>query len=183
MPSEALPLALDAVEGAAPRIVLGPRALLLRGFAVGRAPELVAAIGAIAAVSPFGHMVVPGGWKMSVGLTNCGQVGWVTDRTGYRYMMRSIRRPATHGRRYLRHLQTWPPRRLGQRISSTFVPMPAWSTVMRRARGCRFIRTATNVTSISRSYPSRWACRRSFSGAAERGATKPGAFRYSMATS
>ena len=30
-------------------------------------------------------MVVPGGWKMSVALTNCGQVGWVTDRTGYRY--------------------------------------------------------------------------------------------------
>lgn len=30
-------------------------------------------------------MVTPGGWKMSVALTNCGQVGWVTDRTGYRY--------------------------------------------------------------------------------------------------
>jgi alkylated DNA repair protein (DNA oxidative demethylase) len=85
MPNETPPLALDAVEGAAARIVLGPRALLLRGFAVARAPELVAAIDAIAAVSPFRHMVVPGGWKMSVVLTNCGQVGWVTDRTGYRY--------------------------------------------------------------------------------------------------
>src|ERR1700731_3950703 len=85
MPSEALPLALDAVEGAAARIVLGPRALLLRGFAVARAPGLVAAIDAIAAVSPFRHMIVPGGWKMSVALTNCGQVGWVADRTGYRY--------------------------------------------------------------------------------------------------
>ena len=30
-------------------------------------------------------MVTPGGWAMSVALTNCGQVGWVTDRTGYRY--------------------------------------------------------------------------------------------------
>jgi DNA oxidative demethylase len=85
MPSDALPLALDTAEDAAPRLVLGPRALRLRGFALGRAPELVAAIGAIAAVSPFRHMVVPGGWKMSVALTNCGEVGWVTDRTGYRY--------------------------------------------------------------------------------------------------
>ena len=85
MPNETPPLALDAVEGAAARIVLGPRALFLRGFAVARAPELVAAIDAIAAVSPFRHMVVPGGWKMSVALTNCGQIGWITDRTGYRY--------------------------------------------------------------------------------------------------
>jgi alkylated DNA repair protein (DNA oxidative demethylase) len=85
MPSETAPLALDAVQDTASRVVLGPRAVLLRGFALGRAPELVASIGAIAAVSPFRHMVVPGGWKMSVALTNCGEVGWVTDRTGYRY--------------------------------------------------------------------------------------------------
>ena len=30
-------------------------------------------------------MVTPGGWTMSVAMTNCGQAGWVTDRTGYRY--------------------------------------------------------------------------------------------------
>jgi DNA oxidative demethylase len=85
MPCDSLPLALDTARDSAPRIVLGPRAVLLRGLALGRAPDLVAAIGAIAAVSPFRRMVVPGGWKMSVALTNCGQVGWVTDRTGYRY--------------------------------------------------------------------------------------------------
>ena len=85
MPNETLPLLLDAIEDAATSVVLGPRAIVLRGFALGRAPELVAAIGAIAAVSPFRHMVVPGGWKMSVALTNCGDAGWVTDRTGYRY--------------------------------------------------------------------------------------------------
>jgi alkylated DNA repair protein (DNA oxidative demethylase) len=85
MPSDTLPLLLDAIEDAAPRVVLGPRAVVLRGFAVARGFELVAALGAIAAVSPFRHMVVPGGWKMSVALTNCGEAGWVTDRTGYRY--------------------------------------------------------------------------------------------------
>jgi alkylated DNA repair protein (DNA oxidative demethylase) len=78
-------LALDEVRTSDLREVLGPRSVVLRGFAGDRAPELVAAIGGVAAVSPFRHMVVPGGWKMSVALTNCGQVGWVTDRTGYRY--------------------------------------------------------------------------------------------------
>jgi hypothetical protein len=177
MPNETPPLAFDAVEDAASRIVLGPRALLLRGFAVARAPELVAAIDAIAAVSPFRHMVVPGGWKMSVALTNCGQVGWVTDRTSYRY---DAIGPKT-GHPWAAMPQAFAD--LAAEISSTFVPMPAWSTVTRRARGCRFIRTATNVTSVNRSCPSRWACRRSFSGVAERGATRPGAFRYSMAMS
>src|SRR5580704_10639705 len=85
MPCDGLPFAFDTAPHGAPRVVLGPRAALLRGFALGRASDLVANIGAIAAVSSFRHMVVPGGCKMSVALTNCGQVGWVTDRTGYRY--------------------------------------------------------------------------------------------------
>jgi alkylated DNA repair protein (DNA oxidative demethylase) len=85
MPSDTLPFALDEALDAAPRVVLGPRAVFLRGFALERGPELVSTIGAVAAVSPFRHMVVPGGWKMSVALTNCGDAGWVTDRTGYRY--------------------------------------------------------------------------------------------------
>ena len=84
MPSESLPFALDEAGGKS-RVALGPQAVLLRGLACERAPALVACIGAIVAVSPFRHMVTPGGWEMSVALTNCGQAGWVTDRTGYRY--------------------------------------------------------------------------------------------------
>ncbi len=30
-------------------------------------------------------MVTPGGFRMSVAMTNCGRAGWVTDRSGYRY--------------------------------------------------------------------------------------------------
>src|ERR1700732_1108109 len=85
MPSESLPLALDEAQDSVARVGLGPRVALLRGFARERAPALIAAIDAIAAVSPFRHMVTPGGWEMSVALTNCGQAGWVTDRSGYRY--------------------------------------------------------------------------------------------------
>jgi len=30
-------------------------------------------------------MITPGGFRMSVAMTKCGALGWVTDRTGYRY--------------------------------------------------------------------------------------------------
>ena len=30
-------------------------------------------------------MVTPGGLRMSVAMTNCGSLGWVSDRRGYRY--------------------------------------------------------------------------------------------------
>jgi alkylated DNA repair protein (DNA oxidative demethylase) len=30
-------------------------------------------------------MFTPGGHQMSVAMTNCGNAGWVTDRSGYRY--------------------------------------------------------------------------------------------------
>ena len=84
-PRDSLPLSLDEVRSGAARVALGARAVLLHGFARERSPELIAAIDAIAAISPFRHMVTPGGWEMSVALTNCGQFGWVTDRSGYRY--------------------------------------------------------------------------------------------------
>jgi alkylated DNA repair protein (DNA oxidative demethylase) len=60
-------------------------ALLLRQFARGEAPLLVAAVNEIAAAAPFRNMVTPGGYRMSAAMTNCGRAGWVTDRSGYRY--------------------------------------------------------------------------------------------------
>jgi alkylated DNA repair protein (DNA oxidative demethylase) len=59
-------------------------AVLLRGF-VNDAPALLAEVDRVAAVAPFRHMVVPGGHTMSVAMTNCGRVGWASDRSGYRY--------------------------------------------------------------------------------------------------
>lgn len=60
-------------------------AVLLRGFALDRDDDLLAAIRTITQASPFRNMVTPGGYVMSVAMTNCGKAGWVTDRTGYRY--------------------------------------------------------------------------------------------------
>ncbi len=60
-------------------------ASLLRGFASAELPGLVAALRGIAEAAPFRHMITRGGHRMSVAMTNCGSVGWVTDGTGYRY--------------------------------------------------------------------------------------------------
>jgi DNA oxidative demethylase len=64
---------------------LSEGAVLLRGLARAEVADLVAAVEVIAAVSPFRHMVTPGGFRMSVAMTSCGEVGWITDRSGYRY--------------------------------------------------------------------------------------------------
>ncbi|MDB0525312.1 DNA oxidative demethylase AlkB [Ralstonia solanacearum] len=70
------------------RIALGEAAFVLRGFALAEAPALLAAVDAIAVQAPLRHMVTPGGFEMSVALTNCGALGWTTDRRGYRYTAR-----------------------------------------------------------------------------------------------
>jgi alkylated DNA repair protein (DNA oxidative demethylase) len=64
---------------------LGDGAVLLGGFAVDQTKDLAAAVRKIEAKAPFRRMVTPGGLAMSVAMTNCGEAGWVTDRTGYRY--------------------------------------------------------------------------------------------------
>jgi len=60
-------------------------AVLLRGFARPSEGELIAALRDIKDQAPFRHMVTPGGHSMSVAMSNCGNLGWVTDRSGYRY--------------------------------------------------------------------------------------------------
>jgi alkylated DNA repair protein (DNA oxidative demethylase) len=72
-------------EPGLPRDLLGPGTAILNGFALGRETELALVMQAISKLAPFRHMITPGGFRMSVALTNCGTYGWVTDRTGYRY--------------------------------------------------------------------------------------------------
>ena len=72
-------------EAQSSREVMAEGAMLLRGFTLARQDQLLAALREVIAVAPFRHMVTPGGFTMSVAMTNCGKVGWVTDRRGYRY--------------------------------------------------------------------------------------------------
>ena len=72
-------------EDVRPELVFAPGALLLPGFASEVEDALLAELARIQEVAPFRQMTTPGGHQMSVAMTNCGQFGWVTDRTGYRY--------------------------------------------------------------------------------------------------
>lgn len=65
--------------------VMAEGAVLLRGFAKAGEAEFVAELRDVVAEAPFRQMVTPGGFRMSVAMTNCGNSGWITDLTGYRY--------------------------------------------------------------------------------------------------
>ena len=76
----------ESVPDARPsREAMAEGALVLRGFAQPFEAELLPALRAIVKQAPFRHLVTPGGHRMSVAMTNCGNVGWVSDHTGYRY--------------------------------------------------------------------------------------------------
>jgi len=64
---------------------LAPGATILRRFALADADALLTEINAVASASPFRQMITPGGYTMSVAMTNCGRLGWTTDVHGYRY--------------------------------------------------------------------------------------------------
>ncbi|PMQ08312.1 Alpha-ketoglutarate-dependent dioxygenase AlkB [Pseudomonas sp. AD21] len=64
---------------------IGEQSWLLRGFALPVIDELLLALDALLAAAPLRHMVTPGGFSMSVGTSSCGALGWITDRSGYRY--------------------------------------------------------------------------------------------------
>lgn len=67
------------------RETLQPGAFVLRAFAVEEAPALLAAIDGVVQIAPLRHMMTARGWRMSVSMTNCGRLGWISDRHGYRY--------------------------------------------------------------------------------------------------
>ena len=76
----------EAVPDVRPsREAMAEGAVLLRGFARSFETELLAALRTIVKQAPFRHLVTPGGHRMSVAMTNCGSVGWVSDEMGYRY--------------------------------------------------------------------------------------------------
>jgi alkylated DNA repair protein (DNA oxidative demethylase) len=75
----------DLFTGLPARLAIGPGAVLLRGFALAHEQPIFAALEKVVAAAPFRRMTTPGGFQMSVAMTNCGKAGWVTDRSGYRY--------------------------------------------------------------------------------------------------
>ena len=83
-------LSLFADEDQAPAapvpLVPGSSAsVLLRGFALPYLHAVLPALDAIVLTAPLRHMATPGGLRMSVAMSNCGPLGWITDGRGYRY--------------------------------------------------------------------------------------------------
>lgn len=76
---------LELFAGLGTSVELGPGVAMLRGFAAHMERELLKVIAHIAAIAPFRHLITPGGYRMSVAMTNCGEFGWVSDASGYRY--------------------------------------------------------------------------------------------------
>lgn len=67
------------------RETIADGAVLLRNSFTTEEPDVLAALRVIVKQAPFRHLVTPGGHTMSVAMTNCGRVGWVSDPSGYRY--------------------------------------------------------------------------------------------------
>jgi alkylated DNA repair protein (DNA oxidative demethylase) len=66
-------------------VEFAPGAVLFRAAVEPIAHELLREISGVVGVSPLRTVMTPMGKAMSVEMTNCGRVGWVSDRSGYRY--------------------------------------------------------------------------------------------------
>lgn len=75
----------DTQEYRMDKEALGPGAVVLRRFALPGETALLTALNEVIVQAPFRQMMTPGGFLMSVAMTNCGIYGWVSDHTGYRY--------------------------------------------------------------------------------------------------
>ena len=64
---------------------IAPGAAILRGFALPVAEALIHGVSTVVAAAPLRHLTTPGGQTMSVAMSNCGPLGWTSDRHGYRY--------------------------------------------------------------------------------------------------
>jgi DNA oxidative demethylase len=73
----------DTSEGSLERIDDG--VLLLRRYTLDNETALLADLQTVIHQAPLRHMITPGGQAMSVAMSNCGPLGWVTDCSGYRY--------------------------------------------------------------------------------------------------
>jgi alkylated DNA repair protein (DNA oxidative demethylase) len=80
-----MPSPLEALAPSPAEEHLGPGSRVLRGFATAEADSLLEALEGLVERAPFRNMETPGKSLMSVAMTNCGELGWVSGRTGIRY--------------------------------------------------------------------------------------------------
>lgn len=133
---------------------LAAGAVILRRFAFNAAEQLIRDINDVASQSPFRQMVTPGGYTMSVAMTNCGHLGWTTHRQGYLY---SPIDPQTN-KPFMIYVNV----RLRRRAIQISSQMLVLSTATLLARNCRCIRIKTNRICARRLFLFLWAYLRFF---------------------
>jgi alkylated DNA repair protein (DNA oxidative demethylase) len=72
-------------------------AYLLKAYALANDKVLITDLESIISQAPLRHMMTKMGFTMSAAMTNCGTLGWLSDRKGYRY---AVKDPLTN--------QPWP---------------------------------------------------------------------------
>ena len=107
----------------------------MRGFALAAETELARAVAAVAAAAPFRNMKTPGGFTMSVAMTNCGRLGWVSSEHGYRYAEQDPETGAPWPAMPAAMLGPRAPRGRCRGFRSLRRPTPASSTATSPARG------------------------------------------------
>ncbi|MCF5048618.1 DNA oxidative demethylase AlkB [Pseudomonas simiae] len=75
----------DVLQQPAGREQIGEQSYVLRGLALPWIERILPELRRVLAQSPFRQMVTPGGFTMSAALSSCGDLGWTTDTSGYRY--------------------------------------------------------------------------------------------------
>ena len=62
-----------------------PDVWLLKSYALATEAEIVQDLERVISQAPLRQMMTPMGFAMSAAMTNCGPLGWLSDRKGYRY--------------------------------------------------------------------------------------------------
>lgn len=62
-----------------------PDVWLLKSIALANEAIILQDLESVISQAPLRHMMTPMGFAMSAAMTNCGDLGWVSDRKGYRY--------------------------------------------------------------------------------------------------
>ena len=62
-----------------------PNVWLLKAFVIANEAAILQDLARVIALVPLRHMVTKSGFALSAAMTNCGKLGWFSDRKGYRY--------------------------------------------------------------------------------------------------
>lgn len=77
---------MDLFENVQPsRLEIVKDAYLLKAYALAYEQGILIDLAAVISQAPLRHMMTKMGFAMSAAMTNCGALGWVSDRKGYHY--------------------------------------------------------------------------------------------------